>query len=359
MTRSEAARRIGITRAQLAALEREGLAHVERGERDVPEYAVTEVERLADLLRNGQLVVSTRTSRAPKAASSPTRETPQRDTPAATTTNDAVGDATEAVTSIAAAPATGAALTDDAEVRRLELARAIADADLRRLQSEALRDEVLRLQRDADRARRVEQLVNETTDSVLPFEREAVETILRQRLIGTADLDDGYELHALIARAIGDARTELIRQRAEADRAAADLRAATERAAAERRVSAERAAAARAADEQRVAAEQQARAQAAAQGHQRAQAIASAIAAEAAWEGVPPWATDIAGRAAWDALSRLDVVTFQDNNAAMFVARSAGQYAIAVAASMLPPPDPQPVDELSVWRRRRRRRRLR
>lgn len=66
-----------------------------------------------------------------------------------------------------------------------------------------MRDEVLRLQREADRARRVEQLVAAAVETVFPFERQLVEQLLRQRLIGTADLDDGFELSAPATTAAG------------------------------------------------------------------------------------------------------------------------------------------------------------
>ena len=50
MTRTEAARTLGVSRARLAALEREGSAHPERDDRGAPRYDEVEVERLRELI---------------------------------------------------------------------------------------------------------------------------------------------------------------------------------------------------------------------------------------------------------------------------------------------------------------------
>lgn len=173
-----------------------------------------------------------------------------------------VNDLVETAPTTATTPTTSAASGDDREVKRLQVAAAIARADLERLQAVAMRDEALRLQREADRARRVEQIVEAAVESVYPFEAQLVEQLLRQRLIGTTDLGDGFGLRALIAGALGDARRQLMQQRADADRVAAERRDVAERAAAEAR---QRAAVSRAADDARTA-EQQALTQAAALG---------------------------------------------------------------------------------------------
>ena len=54
MTRKEAAAALGITRQELAKLERDGTAQPERDERKVPNYEEQEVERLSGLLASGE-----------------------------------------------------------------------------------------------------------------------------------------------------------------------------------------------------------------------------------------------------------------------------------------------------------------
>lgn len=345
VTRAEAARKLGITRVQIAGLERDGVAQVSRDDRGVPAYSDAEVRRLGDLLQSGQLTTAAKArSSAPTTHASPSRHIADDVASRATEPGSQLSDSGGRSTAVH--DLENASVIADDEVRRLQVAAAVARADLERLQAEALRDEAVRLQSEAARARRVEALVEQTLDSVYPFERPAVEQLLRHRLLGMPDLAESFALRAVIARVTGDARQQLMQQRIDADRVSAERRAASERATLEAQ---QRAASARAAND----AEQHARVQAA----WRAQSIASAIAAEAAWQGCPPWLVDLAGLAAWQALVQMDPPAFQDDMIASGIARNAGHQAVAHAATMALPRDQSPDDELSMRRCRGRRRR--
>lgn len=366
VTRAEVARRIGVARTVLADWERDGVVQVERDDRGVPMYQEVEVQRLSDLLQTGQLVVPP-PARAPKSGSPSRRRPPSA---AVTELSPIPSDDVTPETMTALAPATdnvAVSATDtatlqvedaDDAVKRIRLAAVIARADLERIQAVALRDEAVRLLTEAARGRRLEYLVGATLETVLPFEREAVDQILRQRLVGS-DLEDSFALRAVIAGAVSEARVQLAQQRAQADRIAAERRAAAEvqhRAAVEAQ---QRAAAARAADDARRAAEQQAHEQAAAHTRHRAFSMASAVAAEAASHEVPPWVVDAAGCAAWYALSQVDLAMLGDDIAFSF-ARAAGQQGAAAAwqqASMFEPPSPFVFDDEPRRRRGRRQRR--
>ncbi|MCX5742211.1 MAG: hypothetical protein NT062_06920 [Proteobacteria bacterium] len=367
-TRAELARKLGVARTVLADLERDGVVNVERDDRGVPRYSESEVIRVGELIRTGQLAVPP-PSRAPKSVSTPRRRPP---TAAVTEPSPILSDDAMPEIAVTVAPvleAVDVSTTDtatpppedaDDAVKRIRLAAVIARADLERIQAEALRDEAVRLLTEAARGRRLEYLVGATLETVLPWEREFVEPRLRQLLTGS-DLEDSYQLRALVAGAINDARVQLTQQRAEADRIAAERRevaAAQQRATVEAQQRAameaqQRAAAARAADA-RVGAEQQAHAQAVA----RAQMIASTVAAEAAWQSVPPWVVEAVHHAAWNVVLQMDARTFYDDSAAMFVARSAGHQAAAVMWSMTADFEqvPPPFDERGPRRHRRRRR---
>lgn len=366
MTRAQVARQLGLARTVLADLEREGIVQVERDDRGVPKYSEADVNRVAELVRTGQLAAAPPLRRVPKSGS-PSRRRPARaivTEPSTIPTDGVTPEKTLALApaleiemvEVADANPPPAENADDA-VKSIQLAASVARADLERIQAEALRDEAVRLLGEAARGRRLEYLVGATLETVLPFEREAVDQILRQRLLG-CDLEDSFALRAVIAGAVSEARVQLTQQRAEADRIAAERRAAYEaqhRAAVEAQ---QRAAAARASEDARRAAEQQAHEQAVAQVRHRALSMAYAVAAEAASHDAPPWVVDAAGCAAWCALSQVDLAMLGDDIAFAF-ARAAGQQGAAAAwqASMFEPPGPVAFDDEPRRRRGRRRRR--
>jgi len=339
VTRAEAARLLGLSRARLADLERNGTVTVGRDARGVPRYTEEEVARISALLdKSRDARQSTRFLREPP--DQPEHAVTLRDV--ARLDEQPTGEANQrrALEEV-----------DSDEARRLRIEAAVARADLERVQAVALRDEAVRLLREAERIRCIERLVSETRDTVLTFERDVVERVLRQRLLGASSLDEGFELRALIAGALTDARAELTQQRMEADRVAAAHRTARARAVAEEQ---SRAATARAIDDDRRLAEDHARRHAYVEAQQRAFVIASTIASEVASQGCPWWIAESAGAAAWSALAQVDPVALYNDSVAYTVARNAGHHAAAVAVSESS--YSSNVDDLGVRRHRHRRR---
>jgi hypothetical protein len=322
VNRAEAARALGITRTTLAGWERAGVVEVSRDERGVPRYVQAEIDRLAALIRSGQL--------APHAASV---------RPADVVTPDEIVDETADVASASGVPPVDVE-PENETVRRIRIETAIARAERERLlaeielqQARAMRNEVARLANEEHRRRRVEEVVEQVLVTLSGAEQEPVEQVLRRRLLCIADIDDRASIEALVTSSVAQARTELAARRASAERAAQQHAVAEEQ---RRQAAAQRAAAdaQRAADLARASVERD----------RRVYEIVAALTHELS--GFPQHVVAHASRAVADQMAHLADAHLTGTVWPAHVART-----IAAAAIGMPAPPPPAVWRLETgWR---------